>query len=308
MTTHWHIIGVGAIGGLFALRLAALGHRVTLIRRDHLSGEHCLTLEQGDELLARRFPCQGPASSEPIDLLLVCTKAFDVLAAVESVVSRLTDSADVVLLANGMGYHDHVADLVAPARLIAGSTTAGCHCPESNRRVAAGTGVTHFGTLDDPHPAPDWFAALDQADWNCHWQGNMRPVLLRKLAINCAINPPTALHDIDNGVLLSAPYREEFETAIAEITKLFTLCGQGELTAQLPGIITQVVRDTARNSSSMRSDLRVGRRTEVEAILGYLLGDFLSPSHLDGKRSRHPNTPVLSRWLRTLRQLERDRG
>jgi len=304
MTTHWHILGVGAIGGLFAHRLSALGHRVTLIRRKPSPENYSLTLERDGDSLTRSFPCENPESTGPINLLLVCTKAFDVVPAVESIASRLTEDADVVLLTNGMGYHDAIADLVAPARLIAGATTAGCHCPKPHRRVAAGVGVTEFGPLNGMRPAPVWFEALDQADWHCHWRNNMRQVLLRKLAINCAINPATALHDVDNGVLLSEPYRAEFDAAIREIATLFSLSGYGELAAQLPETIVQVARDTAKNSSSMRSDLRAGRRTEVETILGYLLGDFRHRSRSEAAPLEDPDTPVLSRWLRTLRQLE----
>ena len=64
----------------------------------------------------------------------------------------------------------------------------------------------------------------------------------------------------------------------------------------LSGQVTAVCAQTAGNHSSMRVDLEMGRRTEIDAIVGWLLTELVSDP---------PPTPVLSQIYDSVSRLER---
>ncbi|MFN3586480.1 MAG: 2-dehydropantoate 2-reductase N-terminal domain-containing protein, partial [Moraxellaceae bacterium] len=101
---HWLVLGAGAIGGLWALRLAAAGHEVTLLSR-HDEPARTLTLHDGAHVFTHRFPCCDPrhAPLAAADRLLVTTKAGATAAALAPLLPALPATLPVVLLQNGMG-------------------------------------------------------------------------------------------------------------------------------------------------------------------------------------------------------------
>jgi len=311
---QWHVLGVGAMGGLYAHRLAALGYAVTLLSRDASSSDSTsasieareITLVTPEKSLSRRFQQQPISAAAGIRRLLVTTKSFDVVTAITSVLGHLSDEAEVVIMANGMGYHDQVAKLIAPASVIAGTTTAGCHQPDPNTRVVAGVGETKLGWLSSPVACapPTWFGTWAGAEWPCVWEDNINAAMINKLALNAVINPITALANVPNGELLRPKLRPTTFAAIEEVQALLRWSGQAELAADLPNTVIKVIKDTALNTSSMRSDVNAGRPTEVDAILGYLLQQ-LAPASGDQPR---PPTPGLQESFRMLRRLAPDRG
>lgn len=91
--------------------------------------------------------------------------------------------------------------------------------------------------------------------------------LWRKLALNCAINPLTVLHDCQNGGLLG--HLGEVDALCAELAQLLRRCGQPEAADGLDEEVQRVILATAANYSSMYQDVRAGRRTEVHYLLGH---------------------------------------
>ena len=88
--------------------------------------------------------------------------------------------------------------------------------------------------------------------------------------INCAINPLTAIHGCRNGELLENPQRrQETQALITELAAVSAAAGFAQLALTLQEAVTEVIRATADNTSSMRQDLERGRATEIDAITGY---------------------------------------
>ena len=148
MSERWHVLGVGAIGGLFACRLQEGGADVTLLAREDEQPTRELVLK-GDQAQRFQFPQQSLAvGQQPIEHLLVCTKAWAVEQAIEAVAPRLSATSVVVVLCNGMGLAEAVAPLIGDAQLIVGSTTSGCRRAGNGELIVSGEGRTQLGTLD----------------------------------------------------------------------------------------------------------------------------------------------------------------
>ncbi|MDP4790088.1 MAG: hypothetical protein NWR64_08880, partial [Haliea sp.] len=143
---------------------------------------------------------------------------------------------------------------------------------------------------------PQWFLPWQSGSPNTEWQADIHPILLRKLAINCAINPLTAARNIPNGALLSPPYVVDFERGIAEIAAVLSAMGEHQLADTLAGDTRAVAHATAHNISSMCADIRAGRRSEIDNILGYLL------TTLKPQTGQDISTPLLDSLLTQLRQ------
>ncbi|WP_338525859.1 putative 2-dehydropantoate 2-reductase [Pseudomonas batumici] len=293
MSTHWHVLGAGSLGSLWATRLARAGLPVKLILRDaaRLAAYEAaggLTLvEQGQE---QRFAIAAePLDADtPIERLLVACKAYDAEAAVTRLASRLTPGADLLLLQNGLGSQDAVAARVPHARCLFASSTEGAFRDGDWRVVFAGHGFTWLGDVAHPQP-PYWLDDLALAGIPHEWNTQILTRLWRKLALNCAINPLTVLYDCRNGGLLE--HHCEVATLCAELAELLECCGQPAAALDLSSEVERVIQATAANYSSMYQDVAQGRRTEIGYLLGYACA---------AAARHHLNLPHLSRLYNRL--------
>lgn len=265
----WHVLGAGSLGGLWAARLGRAGVPVHLILRtpQRLAAYRAaggLTLVEQDVAYSCPVPGQLATDRQPIERLLLACKAYDALAAISSIETRLRPGAQVLLLQNGLGSQEQVAAHVPQARCIAVSSTEGAFRQDDFRIVFAGQGQNWLGDAQCP---PDWLAELTLAGIPYQWTAQMPTRLWRKFALNCAINPLTVLHDCRNGVLLE--HLDEVRPLCDELVELLTHAGQAEAAAGLYEQVAQVLQATAANLSSMQQDVRAARRTEIDYLLGY---------------------------------------
>lgn len=268
-----HILGAGALGLLWAARFAAADTPCRLLLSPHRfiewqeRGNLLQLTRQGwhQQFTMQTEPASQPAT--PIEILIVATKAYSVLQALESVSARLKPGASILLLQNGMGSQQAVVDAFPAQRVLYGSVTDGAWIAEPGHVVWAGEGKTMIG---DPQgdPAPPWLAQLTHAKVDWRWEPHIDEVLWRKLAVNCAINPLTALHDCLNGELPTiAPQR--LCAILLDLQPLLAAHGAELKQDQLAAMVYGVIERTSANSSSMRQDIKAGRRTEITFILGF---------------------------------------
>lgn len=272
MSTTWYVLGAGSLGTLWATRLARAGVAVRLIVRDEqrlqsYQAAGGLTLVEHGVAKTYDIPGETPDGGEPISRLLVACKAYDAEKAVARLAPRLASGAELILLQNGLGSQDAVAARVPQARCISASSTEGAFRDGDWRVVFAGHGYTWLG--DAGHPvAPIWLDDLSAAGIPHEWSTEILTRLWRKLALNCAINPLTVLHDCRNGGLQQ--HQCEVATLCAELTDLLERCGQPAAAELLQQEVERVIQATAANYSSMYQDVAHQRRTEISYLLGHV--------------------------------------
>jgi 2-dehydropantoate 2-reductase len=271
VSTTWYILGAGSMGALWATRLARAGLPVKLILRNpaRLNAYNAvqgLTLVEGPHAQQWAINAQTPDTNEPIQRLLVTCKAYDAEQAVAQIAGRLAPGAELILLQNGLGSQQAVAALVPQARCIFASSTEGAFREDDWRVVFAGLGHTWLGDADQGQ-APQWLEELQRSGIAHEWSPNILSRLWRKLALNCAINPLTVLHDCRNGGLQA--HGEDVNILCTELGALLEQCGQADAAVDLAAEVNRVILATANNFSSMHQDASQGRRTEISYLLGY---------------------------------------
>ncbi len=267
----WHILGAGSLGTLWATRLARAGLPVELILRDSArlhSYQRAggLTLIEQGQPQHYPIPAQTPDHRQPIQRLLLACKAYDAANAVSQLASRLAPGAEILLLQNGLGSQDEVARTAPQARCIFASSTEGAFRQADFQVVFAGHGHTWLGDPQNLQP-PIWLADLQHAGIVHDWSLDILSRLWRKLALNCAINPLTVLHDCRNGELQAHP--AQVACLCSELSELLHTCGHSAAAENLHDDVQRVIQATATNYSSMHQDVRQGRRTEIAYLLGY---------------------------------------
>ncbi|WAH59794.1 putative 2-dehydropantoate 2-reductase [Pseudomonas silvicola] len=267
----WHVLGAGSLGTLWACRLARAGLPVTLLLRDaerlrQYRAVGGLTLVEQEHSRLYPLAAETVDGTAPIQRLLVACKAYDAEQVVSHLAPRLGPDTEVILLQNGLGSQDAVAAKIPHARCIFASSTEGAFRSADWQVTFAGHGFTWLG--DPARPTePDWLGDLNASGIPHQWSVDILTRLWRKLALNCAINPLTVLHDCRNGELQQHP--AQVATLCAELGELLEHCGQPEAAVDLHDEVQRVIHATAANYSSMHQDVRQGRRTEISYLLGY---------------------------------------
>lgn len=272
---QWSLLGCGALGGVFASLLTLSGQSTRVLLRD----SHRATLHPGIDFTSLEGHTQLLAiergfTSQPgqIKRLLVMTKAGQVVPALTPLREQLPAGVPIVLLHNGMGVAERVAEMFPHNPVIAGVTSHGAmKCGHFVFRHT-GKGETWLGPVNDAakayaYLADDLAAALGQAGWD-------EQILTRqwqKLAINCAINPLTALYRLKNGELAGPRFADALQQICVEVADVMQAEGQPTSGNELLRRAMTVVELTADNYSSMYQDMEQGRETEIEAITGFLL-------------------------------------
>jgi 2-dehydropantoate 2-reductase len=259
------------MGCLFAWALRQSGCPTSLLLRPGSNETHARVGVQYEGVSNwLELPVSAASADGHISHLLVTTKAQDVHDAVLSVAHRLDSSSRVLLLANGLGFDEKLRTELPAPEYFYGTTTEGAYRLERYHTCHAGRGLTRIGQAGRTR-APPWFGQWSRAVDPTIWDPAIDQSLWLKLAINCAINPLSALHRCNNGELASSQLAPRVAALCEEIMRVSAAAGFAGVTADLPGQVAAVIHATAANRSSMLQDVLAGRPTEIDYITGHLL-------------------------------------
>ncbi|USH01836.1 2-dehydropantoate 2-reductase [Grimontia kaedaensis] len=262
------LVGAGAVGTLWGLKLLEAGHQVHFVTRKEES-DITLGFEHQSPLV---FPCNQPIRIEESDCVLVCVKAFQVLDAIHLIQPYLHPDTPVVLMHNGMGTADAVLQTLDTNPLVLATTSNGALKLSPSILRHTGLGETRLGGANVSGKQCDFLAEVfNHALPSTQWEKDIQAALWQKLAVNCMINPMTALRQCQNGELLSDSLRERLKTLSEEITLVMQAEGLNVTSGDVLQHALQVAKATAENHSSMNRDVHFKRRSEIDFITGYLI-------------------------------------
>ncbi len=266
------IVGAGAMGSLFARRFIHGGFDTFLLERDaeslEIIKEGILFVDNG-----RRERVPVRAESDP-DALRSCShififvKSYDTEAAIETVAPRLSPSAVLITLQNGLGNRETILRRARPESLIYGTTTMGAARGRTGEIIFGGEGETVIGG-GDPAALRELRNILRSSGFAVRITGDPDRALWEKAVINASINPLGALLEVPNGAIADSPHLSALQdTVVQESVNVSQAMGIPLDGKDLSARAVAVCRATAGNRCSMLQDIEAGRRTEIESING----------------------------------------
>jgi 2-dehydropantoate 2-reductase len=282
------IMGAGSIGSVFGAFLAEKGQSVTLVgRQAHMSaierdglhiggiwGDHHAT---GLRTVTSCEQLEG----ETFELVILSVKSYDTKQAIEEAAPLVAPDGLVVSLQNGLGNVETVAEAVGVERTLGGMVIFGAHVDEPGRvtvtvyanevKIGSPTGVVSGDRIEEiarlinesgiPTLATD---AIEKFIWG-------------KVLYNCALNPLSAILNATYGELaeetgtrriMDKVVEEAFAVADARGVELMWDRPEGFLEL----FYEHLVPPTAKHYASMLDDVKRGKRTEIEALNGAIVG------------------------------------
>jgi len=250
-----HVVGAGALGSMIAARLTTAGVETRLVLRAKSGRWRAVDASNRVRVLVDGAPHDVAAAPDARDakLVLLCTKVWQARDALR----QANTSARVVALCNG------ALSLADDATIVPAVTTHGCFETQPFDVTHAGPGTLWVSDEE----AFKTLSASETLNVVRVSEAEMTERLWKKLAVSCVLNPLTALHSCRNGEAL--PGREATCRAVcAEIASLDDCPCTAD---DLEEAIYQCVAENAANYSSMYQDVAAGRRTEVDALSGWVV-------------------------------------
>lgn len=271
------VVGAGAVGSWFGGRLARAGTAVTLIGRP----AHAEAITRDGLLLdgvSVRERVRVAASSEPAaargaDVVLLCVKSGDTEAAAAALAPHLAPGAPVVSLQNGVDNAERARaaagiEVVPAVVYVAAELAAPGHVRQSGR------GDLVIGAPADPGARARieaLAAAFERAGVPCRVSADVTSELWTKLVLNCAYNAISAVGRVRYGLLASSPWAAELQRRVVEeACAVARACGVPLRDDEVFEICRRLGASIPEALSSTAQDLARGKRTEIDALNGYV--------------------------------------
>ena len=288
------VVGLGAVGGLMALRLAQAGHEVSALARGATLAavrEHGIRLQVGERLLQAPIEASDDAAAlGPQDLVVVALKAQALGGAAASLQPLLAQHTVLLPAMNGVPWWFLQATRLGAAPL--GSVDPGGRIAELLPLEKVLGCVVHL-TCSSPEPGlvrhgfgdrlivgepaggesarvREVCGALAAAGFKAEASTDIRGDIWYKLWGNLTVNPISALTGATTDRILDDPLVHDYILrAMAEVA---------EIGAQIGCPITQsgadrmaVTRQLGGFRTSMLQDLLAGRALELDALVTAVL-------------------------------------
>ncbi|NVK55138.1 MAG: 2-dehydropantoate 2-reductase [Alteromonadaceae bacterium] len=275
MTTMITIVGSGAIGGLCAAGAQQASAPYRLLARSGSTALQSVKLQDGHRIRLKTVTDNPTVTLTANDVLILPLKVFQLSAAMTYWQPLLSTQTPVILLHNGMGGMELANQFLPDNPVYLATTSHGALKTAPTEVRHTGKGQTMLG-LSPCHRGSAKLNTHITTIMECcigpvTWREDILFALWQKLAINCAINPLTAMHDIRNGELIDAAHRTTIEAIIKEVCNVAIACGVELDFSSMLAQVFDVINLTADNYSSMHQDVTHHRPTEIDAITGYII-------------------------------------
>lgn len=200
------------------------------------------------------------------DFIFVAVKQYH-LDDLVPIVRETASDIPLCFLQNGMGHLEWLPGL--PNKTIFVATVEHGAKREDSRTVAHnGIGKINIALYRGDSRGFQTLFGCNHPNFPFQFHHDYEGMLVEKLMANALINPLTVIFQAKNGALVENPYYFQlFRLLFEEIYEIFPDDNK-EKTFQK---VVKICQNTKDNTSSMLKDIQEGRKTEIEAILGYAL-------------------------------------
>lgn len=262
------IIGAGAIGMLISGYLGQK-HQVHIYserykKRLNKSIEK-ISIKQENRTFSLEVNVYSQFEHMPdMDVIFICVKQTaidDILPLLQSYQTL----AKLIFIQNGMSHLEKIEKL--SQNIYVGIVEHGAYKESDTKVVHAGRGQINLGQVNTYQENSQILKLLSIDDFPITFHENIMTLMKEKLIVNAVINPLTALFNVQNKAIVKNKYINQIAKEICrEATEVLEMTFEENWQK-----VNKIATNTGENTSSMLQDIKSGKRTEVESILGYLL-------------------------------------
>lgn len=260
------VVGLGGIGGVAAACLSlSADNEVTVCARRSIDA---LTFDHNDDSVS--IPLRtltDPQQAEPVDWVLLCTKAQDTASAAPWLSRLCGPETAIAVLQNGIGHTERVAPFVRGAAVLPAIVYYnGERLAPDHIRLRK---IVGHDLLVPSGPLADAFTALfEGTPIEVGRSDAFLTLQWRKLLINVIANPVTALTRQRLGVFHRADIQELSLGILREAASVGRAEGAELAEDEADTILATFLGYPAEAGTSMYFDCIAGRPLEIEALNG----------------------------------------
>jgi len=269
-----NIIGSGSMGHLWASYLLNRQSDVLLYAKQPKTSQK-LTVQSPQGSFSCDIVHQSLTQWRKADFIIICVKGGSLEALCRQLKSITTNHPPILLMMNGMGIIE-IAEEYLPETLVCQASTNHGAQLKIDRLLHTGNGQTLIGGINGDKSNKTIFMplvdALNHALPTTCWSANHTEILWTKLIVNSIINPLTAINDVANGELIQDQYlNKKAQKLTQQLSPIIQKYLPQQTWQSIFEKVETIANQTYTNTSSMRQDILMGRKTEIEFISGYLL-------------------------------------
>jgi 2-dehydropantoate 2-reductase len=267
------IVGAGAMGCLFAARMAETGARVTVIDvdRNRLEAIRREGIRLTDDAGTRTVRVQAAPAGDiqgPVDLLLLFTKGMHSAAAIGSV-AHLSDCRPLALtLQNGIGNAEQLADTFGADRVLMGTALIPADFTGPGAVETHGFASLQLGAFAGAggEAVESVGQLLERSGFEVHRHPKIAIAVWQKLAFNAALNAIGMICAVPNAGLDNPAGRRIAAAVVGETVAVAKAKGLDLDSDTILAQIDMALRDHGGHKASMLQDREAGRPSEIETI------------------------------------------
>ncbi|HKZ72575.1 MAG TPA: 2-dehydropantoate 2-reductase, partial [Steroidobacteraceae bacterium] len=277
------VLGAGAVGSFFGGMLARGGAPVTLIARQaHAEAvrRSGLTIERaGAEERIEVGATTDLHALASANVVLFCVKTPDTEHVAKAAASHLAADALVISLQNGVDNADRIAGTTGIVA-VPGVVYVAANLVAPGRVRHGGRGDLILGELPERRlpqngnrPALAAVARqMQRCGVPCRIVEDIRAELWTKMVMNCAYNALSAIGRVRYGPLIDDPAMRDVMLNVVDEALAVAAASGVELprTAVIQAVF-ELARAMPTATSSTAQDLERGKRTEIDALNGFLV-------------------------------------
>ncbi|TFH05423.1 MAG: 2-dehydropantoate 2-reductase [Candidatus Thorarchaeota archaeon] len=273
------VLGSGSIGSLYGAFLSTIDDNEVILvgRNPHVAAIRASGLQILGIMGEYKFhlnAVEDVSEIEEADLILLTTKTYDTIPAIKTAKHLIERGAYVMLIQNGLGTEEQVAEELNTTKVLRATTCMGALRIGPGIVDATGCGLTELGSR---YPENYDFVMkmtnmLNKCGFNVLASENIEGVVWTKTLVNCGINPVGALTGFKNGDVYKNPQLRGLVIRLVEEAVEVVKALGIELTTEDPvRYALGTAKATGDNINSMLQDIQAGKRTEIDSITGEII-------------------------------------
>lgn len=266
------IVGAGSVGLLIGTYFAGSGLKVVFfVRREEQAAiirEQGIRRINGDGsetvLIA---DAQTDAGKLPRNAPWIVATKYEGVAPIVDIILESDLKNGVMFVQNGYAHFDFVRKTAMPNVFFA-TVEHGAGRLDDRTVSHNGVGIMKIAPFRGDETSFNFMKSVDSPDFPVSFTIDAHQIVLRKVLINCMINPLTAILQVRNGGLLENEYAKAlFDQLFDEIMAAYP-----EMHNDLPkASVEEICVRTAKNRSSMLTDRMNGNPMEIETVVSSII-------------------------------------